>query len=80
MAEHFQGQNIASQAIRLLIDAFADADILDTFIIKAATVNQPSNALVQRLGFEFVDRLLASEKIRENVYDKNRYSYQRYTT
>lgn len=80
MAERFQGQGIASQAIRLLIDAFADAGILDTFIIRAATVNQRSNALAQRLGFEFVDRLLASEKIGENVYDQNRYLYQRHST
>ncbi|MFT8210758.1 MAG: GNAT family N-acetyltransferase [Symbiopectobacterium sp.] len=78
MAERFQGQGIASQAIQLLIDSFADADILDTFIIKAATVNQRSNALAQRLGFAFVDRLPAAEKIGENVYDQNRYRYQRH--
>lgn len=45
MAERFQGQGIASQAIPLLMDSFANAAIPDTFIIKAATVNQRSNAL-----------------------------------
>ncbi|MCW2475916.1 MULTISPECIES: GNAT family N-acetyltransferase [unclassified Symbiopectobacterium] len=77
MAERFQGQGIASQAIALLIDSFANAAILDTFIIKAATVNQRSNALAQRLGFEFVECLPAAEKIGDNVYDQNRYRLQR---
>lgn len=77
MAERFQGRGIASHAIHLLIDAFADAAILDTFIIKAATENQRSNALAQRLGFTFADRLPAAEKIGEKVYDQNRYHYQR---
>lgn len=77
MAERFQGQGIASQAIQLLIDSFTDAAILDTFIIKAATVNQRSNALAQRLGFVFVERLLAAEKIGDNLYDQNRYCLQR---
>lgn len=77
MAERFQGQGIASQAIQLLIDSFADAAILDTFIIKAATVNTRSNALAQRLGFVFIERLLAAEKIGDNVYDQNRYRLQR---
>lgn len=77
MAERFQGQGIASQAIQLLIDTFTDAAILDTFIIKAATENQRSNALAQRLGFMFVESLLAAEKIGDNVYDQNRYCLQR---
>ena len=77
IAQRFEGCGIAHQALRCLINSYADAGLIDTFIIKASTANPRSNALAQRLGFTFLDRLPAAEKIGERCYDQNRYRYQR---
>lgn len=77
IAQRFEGKGIVSQSVATLVKAFGDAGLLDSFVIKASTENARSNALAQRLGFAFVDRLAAAEKIGDRVYDQNRYRYQR---
>lgn len=77
MGHRFEGKGIAFQAIKTLITAYGAAGKLDSFIINASTENPRSNALAQRLGFSFVERLPQAEKIGDRVYDQNRYRYQR---
>lgn len=73
IAKRFEGKGIARQSVTTLIDAYAAAGTLDTFIIKASVENPRSNALAQRLGFTLTERLENAEKIGGLYYDQNRY-------
>ncbi|WP_413734191.1 GNAT family N-acetyltransferase [Sodalis sp. RH21] len=76
LAARHEGRGVMSTAVAALMDWYAAADRLDTFIIRCGVSNRASNRLAQRLGFEFDYRQVRAEKIGDCYVDHNVYRRQ----
>lgn len=79
LAKRFEGQGVMYRAVSALMAWYGDAGKLDTYIIRCAVGNRPSNRLAQRLGFEFDYHQVRAEKIGDQYVDHNVYRW-RYRT
>ncbi len=73
IASPFEGRSIAYAAVSCLIEWYAEADAIDSFIIRCSTENERSARLAERLGFQFQDIMPNAEKIGDRCLDHRVY-------
>jgi ribosomal-protein-serine acetyltransferase len=70
-----QGKGLVTTAVRALIGAFSQADLVRRFIIKASVKNERSNKIAERLGFSRECVLPKGEVIGDEAHDQNVWSF-----
>lgn len=68
-----EGRSVVYAAVSCLIERYAEAGVLDSFIIRGSTENERSVRLAERLGFRFQNVMPNAEKIGDRFLDNRRY-------